>query len=53
VKAVRAPDVLKQLETQGSIPVASPPEAFRKRIAGVLARWKSIIQERGIKAGDG
>ena len=52
VKAVHSPDVLKQLDAQGSVPVANSPEAFRKRLAGELARWKKIIQEKGIKADD-
>jgi tripartite-type tricarboxylate transporter receptor subunit TctC len=50
VKAVRAPEVLKALEAQGSMPVANTPDAFRKRMAGELARWKRIIEEKGIKA---
>ena len=50
VKAVRAPDVLKQLEAQGSVPVASTPDAFRRRLVSELARWKKIVQEKGIKA---
>lgn len=49
-RAVHAPDVLRQLEAQGSIPVANAPEAFRQRLAGELSRWKRIIAEKGIKA---
>lgn len=49
-RAVRAPDVLKQLEAQGSVPVASTPDAFRKRLVSELARWKKIVQEKGIRA---
>ena len=50
VKAVRAPDVVKQLDAQGSEAIASTPDAFRKRMLGELARWKKVIQDEGIKA---
>ena len=36
----------------GSVAVGNPPEAFRKRLGGELARWKKVIQEKGIKAED-
>ena len=49
-KAVRAPDVLKQLEAQGSVPLGSTPDVFRKRLIAELARWKKIVQEKNIKA---
>jgi len=49
-KAVHAPDVLKQLEAQGSVALASTPEVFRKRLISELARWKKIVQDKGIKA---
>ena len=48
VKAVRSPDVLKALDAQGSLPIASSPEEFRKKFAGELAYWKRIIQENNI-----
>ena len=49
VKAVRSPDVVKQLEAAGSTPVANSPDAFRMRMATETARWKKIIHENGIK----
>lgn len=49
VKAVRSPDVLKQLEAQGSIPVGNTPEVFRMRLVSELARWKKVVQEKGLK----
>ena len=49
VKAVRFPDVVKQLEVQGSVPVANSPDVFRARIVAELARWKRIIQDEGIR----
>ena len=49
VKAVRSTDVVRQLESVGSTPVANSPDAFRARMVSELARWKKIIQENGIK----
>ncbi len=51
-QAALSPEVSKQIEAQGSTPVGSSPEQFRKQIASEAARWKKIIQERGIKAED-
>jgi tripartite-type tricarboxylate transporter receptor subunit TctC len=53
VRVVRSPDVLRQLDAQGSIAVANTPEAFRKRLVGELARWKKVVQEKGIKVDAG
>ena len=50
---VRAPDVLKQLDAQGSMAVANSPEAFRQRLVAELARWKKVIQDKGIKVDAG
>ena len=49
VKAVRSPEVSRQLEAGGSTPVGSTPEAFRARMARELAQWKKIVQENNIK----
>jgi len=49
VKAVRSPDIVKQLEDGGSTPVGSTPEVFRERIAKEFAQWKKVIQENNIK----
>ncbi len=51
-QTVLSPEISKQIEQQGSYPVGSTPEQFRKQIAGEAARWKKIITERGIKAED-
>lgn len=51
-QATLSPEVSKQIEQQGSTPVASSPEQFRKQIVGEAARWKKIINERGITAED-
>jgi tripartite-type tricarboxylate transporter receptor subunit TctC len=43
---------MKTLDGQGIVPVVSSPEVFRKRIAAESARWKKIIQEKGITGGE-
>ncbi len=48
-KAVRSADVIRQLELQGSVPVANSPDNFRARLLTELARWKKIIQDENIK----
>ena len=49
VKAVRAPDVVKQLDAQGSETVGSTPEFFRQKLTTELAYWKKLIEEERIK----
>ncbi len=49
----RAPDVLSQLDAQGSIMVASRPEEFRKLIATEKVRWERVLKESGIQLGEG
>jgi hypothetical protein len=39
---------MKILDAQGSLPIASSPEEFRKKYAGELAYWKKIIQENNV-----
>lgn len=50
VTAIRASDVMKQLQIQGSEAVASTADAFRKNLVTELAYWKKLIQAEGIKA---
>lgn len=51
-KIVFTPENMKILDGQGIVPVVSTPEVFRKRIAAESARWKQIIQEKGITGGE-
>ena len=51
-KIVFAPENVKMLDSQGIVPVVSTPEVFRKRIVAESARWKKIIQEKGITGGE-
>lgn len=51
-QAVLSPDLARQLDQQGIVPVGSSPDQFRRQIAAEAARWRKIIQERGIRAED-
>lgn len=48
VKAVRSPDVVEALTKLGTLPVASTPAEFRKKIQGELAYWKKIVEANRI-----
>jgi tripartite-type tricarboxylate transporter receptor subunit TctC len=48
-KAVAAPDVVAQLESQGMQPLASPPEEWERYLKAELARYTKIIKDANIK----
>jgi tripartite-type tricarboxylate transporter receptor subunit TctC len=48
-KAVSAPDVVAQLDSQGMQPLATEPEAWREYMQAELARYSKIIKDSGIK----
>ena len=49
VKAVHHPDVVKALDTGGSIPVGSTPEEFRTQFLEEMTYWKKIVEDHRIK----
>lgn len=46
LNAEHAPEALKVLDAQGSMPVANTPEAFRKRLTGESARRKKSSRKK-------
>jgi tripartite-type tricarboxylate transporter receptor subunit TctC len=48
--ALRMPDVLERLQGDGTVPIGSTPEDFRKRIAVDLERFAKIAREANIRA---
>jgi tripartite-type tricarboxylate transporter receptor subunit TctC len=48
-KAVAAPDVVAQLDSQGMQPLATEPEEWRKYMQAELVRYSKIIKDAGIK----
>ncbi len=51
-KTIKTPQAMKRWETQGSVVVASTPEAFRKRIVAEIAVWGKVVKEKNIKEED-
>ena len=48
-RVVRAPDIVAELDKQGSVPVGSTPAQFRQVIATELVRWKKVVDDAGLK----
>jgi tripartite-type tricarboxylate transporter receptor subunit TctC len=48
-KAVTAPDVVAQLDSQGMQPLANPPEEWERYLKAELARYTKIIRDANIK----
>ncbi|MEI6318058.1 MAG: tripartite tricarboxylate transporter substrate binding protein [Pseudomonadota bacterium] len=48
--ALRMPDVLERLQADGTVPIGSTPDDFRKRIAVDLERFAKIAREAKIRA---
>ena len=47
-KVVKMPDVVKQLDAQGSVPVGSTPGEFSKLIKAESERWKKVVRDNNI-----
>jgi tripartite-type tricarboxylate transporter receptor subunit TctC len=48
-KAVAAPDVIAQLDSQGMLPLASQPDDWHKYLGAELDRYAKIIKDANIK----
>ena len=49
VEALKQPDVVQRLSTDGSTPVGSTPEQFNTHIRAEVAKWKRLVKEAGLK----
>jgi tripartite-type tricarboxylate transporter receptor subunit TctC len=49
-KALKQPDVLKQLEVASAVPVASTPEEFARFLQSEITTWAKVIKQSGAKA---
>lgn len=49
VAALKSPDVIRQIETQGALPAPTTPEEFRTLINDEQAKWKKVIEATGAK----
>lgn len=48
-RAVRTPEVARQLNERGLIPLTATPAEFEKRFAGDVDKWSRVIRSAGIK----
>jgi tripartite-type tricarboxylate transporter receptor subunit TctC len=49
IVALKSPDVLKQIELQGSFAAPMSPDEFRALIVAEQAKWKIVIEAAGLK----
>lgn len=47
-KTIKTPEAMKRWDSQGSVVVASTPEAFRKRILAEMVIWDKVAKEKNI-----
>jgi len=52
VTMAQSPDIVAQLEAQGSTAIGSRPPEFRKLIAAEVVRWAKVAKDSGIELGD-
>jgi tripartite-type tricarboxylate transporter receptor subunit TctC len=48
-RAAKSPDIATRLEDDGTLIIASTPDAFRERIAMESARWRKVARDTGAK----
>lgn len=48
-RVVKLPEIVAELDKQGSVPVGSTPSQFRQLIAAELPRWKKVVDDAGLK----
>ncbi len=53
VEALKMPDVINRLASDGSIPVGSSPEQFSAHIRSEIAKWKRLVKEADLKLHQG
>jgi tripartite-type tricarboxylate transporter receptor subunit TctC len=50
-RALKAPDVLEQLATDGAEAVGSTPEQFNRHLIAEIARWSKVVKNTGLNPG--
>jgi tripartite-type tricarboxylate transporter receptor subunit TctC len=48
-EALKEPDVVKRLATDGSTPVGSSPEQFNAHIRSEIAKWRKLVKEANLQ----
>ena len=49
VEALKQPDVVTRLATDGSTPVGSSPEQFNTHVRSEIAKWKRLVKEANLQ----
>jgi tripartite-type tricarboxylate transporter receptor subunit TctC len=49
IEAVKAPDVVKRLALDGSVPVGSTPQQFGEHLKSEIAKWRKLEKDAGLK----
>jgi tripartite-type tricarboxylate transporter receptor subunit TctC len=49
VRILKLPDVRKQLENEGYIPVGNTPEEFTAHVQARMAEWSKLLRELNVK----
>jgi tripartite-type tricarboxylate transporter receptor subunit TctC len=49
VEALKEPEVVKRLASDGSTPVGSSPEQFNAHIRSEIAKWKKLVKEANLQ----
>ncbi len=46
---LKSPDVLRQLATEGAVPLGGTPQSFGNLIKSEIPRWREVVQSSGMK----
>jgi len=49
VAALKQPDLRAQLREAGTTPAPSSPEVFETYLREEIARWRTVIRDKGLK----
>ena len=50
VKALRAPDVVERLSSQGAEPVGNTPEEFTAFVRSEISKWATLVKAANMRA---
>lgn len=48
VEALKSPDVVQRMGTDGPTPVGSSPEQFGAHIKSEIAKWRKLVKDAGL-----
>jgi tripartite-type tricarboxylate transporter receptor subunit TctC len=48
IAALKSPDVVQRLSSDGSTPVGSSPDQFSAHVKSEIARWRKLVKDAGL-----